>query len=153
VAQDVISTLGSWEGNDVSIDDVEEALSALSRYQQRAAVRSSVLTLICVVPDRSAAKRALDLVAELGVRHPARTVVVVNGDEDPGPPGIDAWAAVRIMKAGGGAGTCCEEIVLRVRGRRATISTQSSGRCRCPTCPSWCGLPSGSPRWETPCSR
>lgn len=129
-----VTTIGSWEGDDVSVSAVEAALSELRRHEQRAAVRTSVLTLVAVVPDDGAASAALDVVYDLGARHPSRTIVLVveadddsdddsggGAGEDGGEPGdrqhsgIDAAASVHVVEHGGRA-VCFEDVVLRVRG-------------------------------------
>ncbi|MFP5317484.1 MAG: glucose-6-phosphate dehydrogenase assembly protein OpcA [Acidimicrobiia bacterium] len=114
-----VTTIGSWEGDDVKIGAVEDALSELRRHEQRAAVRTSVLTLVAVVPDDAGAEAALDVVYDLGARHPSRTIVLVvdeeEQEEDSGGSGIDAAASVHVVDHGGRA-VCFEDVVLRVRG-------------------------------------
>lgn len=111
-----ITTIGSWEGDDVNISAVEDALSELRRHEQRAAVRTSVLTLVAVVPDDAGAEAALDVVYDLGARHPSRTIVLVVDEEDGSDgSGIDAAASVHVVEHGGRP-VCFEDIVLRVRG-------------------------------------
>ncbi|MGH9225827.1 MAG: glucose-6-phosphate dehydrogenase assembly protein OpcA [Acidimicrobiales bacterium] len=111
-----ISTIGSWEGDGVSVHQVEEALSDLRRHEQRAAVRTSVLTLVCVVGDDSAAEAALDVVYDLGARHPSRTIVLVIDDDEEAETSLDAAASVHVVEREGRA-VCFEDVVLRVRGR------------------------------------
>lgn len=123
-----VTTIGSWEADDVSLDQVERALSDLRRHEQRAAVRTSVLTLVAVVDDRQQADAALDVVTDLGSRHPSRTLVLVVGDDgdgqggegdgdgEAGPrSGVDAAASVHVVERQGTA-ICYEDVVLRVRG-------------------------------------
>jgi glucose-6-phosphate dehydrogenase assembly protein OpcA len=113
-----VTTIGSWEADDVTVGQVEAALSDLRRHEQRAAVRTSVLTLVAVVADQAEADNALDVVADLGARHPARTIVLVVGDEeggDQGRSGLDACASVHVVGREGTA-VCYEDVVLRVRG-------------------------------------
>jgi glucose-6-phosphate dehydrogenase assembly protein OpcA len=113
-----ISTIGSWEGDGVTVAQVDAALSDLRLHQQRAAVRTSVLTLVAVVDDDAAATAVLDTVYDLGGRHPSRTIVVVLGPDGDGDGGgaIDARASVNAVEREGRA-VCFEDIVLRVRGR------------------------------------
>jgi glucose-6-phosphate dehydrogenase assembly protein OpcA len=116
---DQIWTIGSWESDDVSVAQVESALSDLRRHEQWAAVRTSVLTLVAVVDDRRSADIALDVVHELGARHPSRTIVLVLDDEEEGSEGrtnLDAAATVHVLERNGTA-VCFEEVILRVRGR------------------------------------
>jgi len=70
-----IRTIGCWEGDDVTVAEVEAALSGLRRHEQRAAVRTSVLTLVAVVEHQAQADAAREVVADLGARHPSRTIV------------------------------------------------------------------------------
>lgn len=111
-------TIGSWEADDVSVGQVEAALSDLRRHEQWAAVRTSVLTLVAVVDDQGAADVALEIVHGMGARHPSRTIVLVL-DADDGSPGhnnLDAAASVHVLERNGTA-VCFEEVVLRVKGR------------------------------------
>ncbi len=109
-----MATIGSWEAENVTVRQVEAALSDLRRHEQRAAVRASVLTLVAVVHSDPEADMVLDVVYELGTRHPSRTIVLVldEGEES----GMDAAASVHVVEREGRA-VCFEEIVLRVRGR------------------------------------
>src|SRR2546421_6925749 len=81
-----VTTIGSWEAENVTVGQVEAALSDLRRHERRAAVRTSVLTLVAVVTDDAAADAALDVVYDLGARHPSRTIVLVLDEDDDGPP-------------------------------------------------------------------
>jgi glucose-6-phosphate dehydrogenase assembly protein OpcA len=111
-------TIGSWEADRVSVAQVEAALSDLRRHEQWAAVRTSVLTLVAVVHDRQSADIAIEVVHELGTRHPSRTIVLVLDpeDSDDGQGNLDAAASVHVLERNGTA-VCFEEVVLRVRGR------------------------------------
>jgi len=114
VANPLITTLGSWAADGVSVGEVERALTDLRRHEQQAAVRTGVLTLGCVVPDQAGADKALETVAELGPRRPARTLIVITDDHE-GAGGIDATASVEVVEIDGRA-VCHELVVLRVRG-------------------------------------
>ena len=113
---DSASTIGSWEAENVTVGQVEAALSDLRRHQVRAAVRTSVLTLVAVVDSQREADAALEVVYDLGARHPSRTVVLVVGDDGDGSEGIDAATSVHTV---GHEGTAMsfEDVVLHVRGR------------------------------------
>jgi glucose-6-phosphate dehydrogenase assembly protein OpcA len=133
-----ITTVGTWESEQVTVGQVEVALSALRRHERRAAVRTSVLTLVAVVDEPGQADAVLAIVSELGARHPSRTVVLVVGDADPPAPGgehagqgesspagqapppqaegMDASASVHVVQRERSA-VCFEDVVLRVRGR------------------------------------
>ncbi|MGH9279597.1 MAG: glucose-6-phosphate dehydrogenase assembly protein OpcA [Acidimicrobiales bacterium] len=110
-----VTTLGSWEADDVTVGQVESALSELRRHEQKAAVRTSVLTLVAIVGDEASGHNALEVVSELGARHPSRTVVLVL-DEHSVENGLDAQASVHVIEREGRA-VCFEELLLRVRGR------------------------------------
>jgi glucose-6-phosphate dehydrogenase assembly protein OpcA len=112
-----VTTIGSWEAENVTVGAVEAALSGLRRHEQRAAVRTSVLTLVTVVDDPEEAEAALGVVADLGARHPSRTIVLVVGEGDDGKrAGLDAATSVHVVERQGTA-ICYENVVLRVRGR------------------------------------
>jgi glucose-6-phosphate dehydrogenase assembly protein OpcA len=115
-----LATIGSWEADSVSVGQVESALSDLRRHERRAAVRTSVLTLVAVVADEAAADAVLDIVYELGGRHPSRTIVLILDDEEEDTverhASFDATATVNAVEREGRT-VCFEDIVLRVRGR------------------------------------
>jgi len=116
VAKPVVSTIGSWESDNVTVGQVEKALTELRRHEQRAAVRTSVLTLVAVVRTDAEADAARQIVADLGVRHPSRSIIIVAVDDEPDAPnGTDAAVWVRAIEREGRA-VCFEEVVLRVRG-------------------------------------
>ena len=112
-----VDTIGSWDADSVTVGQVEQALTDLRRHEQRAAVRASVLTLVAVVGDDAAGQAALDVVYDLGARHPSRTIVLVlePGERD-SDAGLDASASVHVVDRSGRA-VCFEDVVLRVRGR------------------------------------
>jgi glucose-6-phosphate dehydrogenase assembly protein OpcA len=111
-----ITTIGSWDADGVTVAEVERALTDLRSHEQRAAVRTSVLTLVTVVHDQVAAENALDIVYELGPRHPSRTIVLVVDESGAGSgSGLDAAASVHVVEVEGRA-VCFEDVVLRVRG-------------------------------------
>src|SRR5205085_853152 len=116
VAESVgFTTLGTWQSDGVTVGQVESALSDLRRHEERAAVRTSVLTLVVVAKDAEEADQTLDVVRHLGARHPSRTLVLVpedDGDESR----LDANAAVRLLERDGRT-VCVEEVILEVRGR------------------------------------
>jgi glucose-6-phosphate dehydrogenase assembly protein OpcA len=79
-------------------------------------VRASVLTLVAVVGDDAAAEAALEVVYDLGARHPSRTIVLVVNDHEVADAGMDAAASVHVVEQEGRA-VGFEDLVLRVRGR------------------------------------
>lgn len=114
------TTIGSWEAENVTVGAVEAALSDLRRHEQRAAVRTSVLTLVAVVDDDEEAETVLATMSDLGARHPSRTIVLVVGDEEGvgagERTGLDAAASVHVVERQGTA-ISFEVVVLHVRGR------------------------------------
>ncbi len=111
-----ITTIGSWESDNVTVAQVEKELSNLRRHEQRAAVRTSVLTLVAVVSSEAEAAGARQIISELGARHPSRTLIIVALDDEPDVPNsTDAAVWVRALERDGRA-VCFEEVVLRVRG-------------------------------------
>ena len=115
-----IQTIGSWEAEGVTVGQIEGALSELRRHEERAAVRTSVLTLVVVVHDPEAAATALDVVRQLGARHPARTLVLrlddAGAEQAGAGRGFDASVGVHVIDHDGRA-VCFEDVTLAVRGR------------------------------------
>lgn len=112
-----ITTIGSWEADGVSVGRVEEAVLDLRRNERRAAVRTSVLTLVAVVGGRDEADIALSTIHDLGARHPSRSLVIIlAGGESTDDSTVDASASVHVIEKEGRA-VCFEEVVLTVRGR------------------------------------
>jgi glucose-6-phosphate dehydrogenase assembly protein OpcA len=77
-----MTVLGEWQGEQVGVGDVLEALEGLRRGEARTATRTSVLTLIVVAADADDAARAGATVAALGARHPARTLLLFPAPAD-----------------------------------------------------------------------
>ena len=116
MAEPAVSTIGSWESDNVTVGQVEKALTELRRHEQRAAVRTSVLTLVAVVRTDAEADGARQIIGELGARHPSRSLIIVALDDEPdGPNSTDAAVWVHAIEREGRA-VCFEEVVLRVRG-------------------------------------
>ena len=116
MAQPAITTIGSWESDNITVGQVEKALTDLRRHEQRAAVRTSVLTLVAVVNSDAEADGARSIIADLGARHPSRTLIIVALDSEPDAPNsTDAAVWVHAIEREGRA-VCFEEVVLRVRG-------------------------------------
>jgi len=116
VTRPSLSTLGSWESENVTLGQVETELSNLRRHEERAAVRTSVLTLVAVVRSEAEADVARTIIHDLGVRHPSRTLVLVADDEPGLDNAIDAAVWVYALERDGRA-VCFEEVVLKVRGK------------------------------------
>jgi glucose-6-phosphate dehydrogenase assembly protein OpcA len=117
MANPAITTIGSWEADDVTVAQVEAALIDLRRHEQRAAVRTSVLTLVAVVHSEAEADGARRIISDLGARHPSRSLVIIAVNEEPDAPNnTDAAVWVHAIEREGRA-VCFEEVVLRVRGK------------------------------------
>jgi glucose-6-phosphate dehydrogenase assembly protein OpcA len=110
------TTLATWDAEDATVTQVVGAMDDLRRREERAAVRTSVLTLVVFIDDASQSAGVLDVVHELGARHPSRTIVVINAGEGEGDDGIDASAALNAVDRDGRT-VCFDEVVLTVRGR------------------------------------
>lgn len=104
-----------WQSDNVTAAEVERALSDMRRNEERAATRTSVLTLVIVVASTDEAREQLDVVRHLGARHPSRTLVLVLDDEDEGESRLGAHLTVCGVDRGGRQ-VAVEEMVLHVRG-------------------------------------
>ncbi len=112
-----LSTIGSWQAEGVRADQVVSALSELRRHEERAATRTSVMTLVIVVRTPEEAQSHLDVVRHLGARHPSRTLVLVFCDDDGDDESrMDADVSVSAIERGGRQ-VAVEEVVLEVRGQ------------------------------------
>jgi len=111
-------TIGSWQSDNVTATEVERALSELRRNEERAATRTSVLTLVIVVGTTDEAAEHMDVVRHLGARHPSRTLVLVlngEGDEDQSESRLDAHVTVCGVDRGGRQ-VAVEEVVIECHG-------------------------------------
>ncbi|MHB8670605.1 MAG: glucose-6-phosphate dehydrogenase assembly protein OpcA [Acidimicrobiales bacterium] len=109
--------IASWKSENVRLGEVESSLSRLRRHEQRAAVRTSVLTLVVIVDDQDTAEDVLGVVRGMGGRHPSRTLVLVSPDEGGIGSRIDASATVETVGASSdGPAVCFESLVLTVFG-------------------------------------
>ena len=114
-----VTTIGSWEAENVTLGQVEAELTNIRRHEQRAAVRTSVLTLVAVVDSPTEAALVWGIVHDLGVRHPSRTLVLDVGDragEGDEGIGIDASVWVQAVEKDGRT-VCFEDVLLTVRGK------------------------------------
>lgn len=107
------TTLASWHADSTSIPEIEDALAGVRRAEMRAAVRTSVLTLV-VLTDEEDCTEILETVREMAFRHPSHAMVLVIGPET-GESGCDADVEVHAIERDG-ASVCVEDIVLRLRG-------------------------------------
>ncbi len=86
-----LTTLSLWSEESAKVGDVLTALGDLRRPEPMPATRTSVLTLVIITSNRSAAVRAQEAVHELGGRHPARVLsLVLDRDGAGAAPGVDA---------------------------------------------------------------
>lgn len=108
-------TINSWEADNVTASQVERALSELRRHEERAALRTSVLTLVIVVGSAEEAQQHLDVVRHLGARHPSRTLVLVLSDDEDTDSRLDASVAVCVVDRGGRQ-VAVEEMVIECHG-------------------------------------
>ena len=110
-----MNTIGTWQADSVSAGQVEAALSDLRRHEERAAVRTSVLTLVIVVSSLDEAQEHLDVVRHLGARHPSRTLVLVLDETEDADSRLDASVTVCVVDRGGRQ-IAVEEVVIECRG-------------------------------------
>ena len=110
-----MNTIGTWQADSVSAGQVEAALSDLRRHEERAAVRTSVLTRVIVVSSVDEAQEHLDVVRHLGARHPSRTLVLVLDDTEDEDSRLDASVTVCVIDRGGRQ-VAVEEVVIECRG-------------------------------------
>src|SRR4051812_24833995 len=73
---DFLVPIGQWKEDDATVGQLLSALNEM-RAHARAATRVSVVNLVVVVADDDAAQHALAVLAELGARQPARTIVFI----------------------------------------------------------------------------
>jgi hypothetical protein len=111
-----------WDGEGVSLDEVNEALARLRAETEREgrppSLRTSVMTHIAWVPSpwEEKARAALSGMAE---RHPSRTIVLYP-DPDSGLDRIDAAVSLECYAVPDVERTVCSEVVeLRLHGKRA----------------------------------
>jgi glucose-6-phosphate dehydrogenase assembly protein OpcA len=106
--------LDTWAASDVRLSDVLNAMVDLRQSSAREATSTSVMTLVIVAQSDDEEYRSTQAMHALGVRHPAR-VLVVRPQEDRKSPGVDA----RLTLYGADSGShpvSFGEITLTVRG-------------------------------------
>ncbi len=113
----------TWSGQGVDLARIEAELLRLRQEAavgaQPFAVRASVLNLVVYAASEGAARRAAQVVAGLAGQHPSRTLIAVARPSE-AEPRIDAELAAHCHPAAGlEQQACCEEVVLKVRGRAA----------------------------------
>ena len=94
--------LGSWADTGVGVNDILENLERLRQHDARAATRTSVVTLVVTASSRDEANRALEIVDQMGARHPARTLGLgVEPGAEEGHSRLDAEIRLQGSLAGG----------------------------------------------------
>lgn len=118
MAQPVAHTeIATWQGEDVRLGRVVEALADLRRRGLRTATRASVTNLVLIARDDDDAEAGCDAVHRLGRRHPGRNIVLLPRPDER-PAGIDA----RVLLHGSvveGHAVWSEDVHLVVRGGAA----------------------------------
>jgi Glucose-6-phosphate dehydrogenase subunit len=111
-----------WNGEDVSLDEVEAALSTLRATSAPEggppSLRTSVMTHLAWVPDEwlEQARAALAGMAE---RHPSRAILLLP-DPDSGADRIDAAVSLETYALRGVDRDVCSDVIeLHLRGKRA----------------------------------
>jgi len=113
---------GTWEGEGVTLGDVNAALARLraetSAEGRPPALRTSVMTHLAWVPEEWLA-RARGALAGMAERHPSRAIVLVP-EPDSGLDRIDALVSLGCYAVPGVEREVCSEVVeLRLHGTRA----------------------------------
>lgn len=108
-----LTTLASWHADSTTIPEVQDALADVRRAEIRAAVRTSVLTLV-VLADEDDCTMYLDTIREMAEVHPAHALVLVVGPAD-APTRCAADVEVHALEREG-ASVCVEDVVLRLAG-------------------------------------
>lgn len=139
------SELAGWQGEDVSVSEVERHLAALradSAADGPGRLRTSVMTHLAWVPPEWA-QAATDTLAGLHERHPSRTILLLP-EPDEGD-GLDAEIALRCFSPTGLERTICSEVIsLRLRGNRTRAPASIVTPLLLPDLPvfmRWRGLP------------
>jgi len=112
--------VGDWAGEDVSVAEIERALSAAREAAAADGpdLRTSVMTHLAWVPEEwlGAARATL---AGLAERHPSRTILLTPDPE--AADGLDAAVSLRSFAVEGVPRMVCSEVVeLRLRGGHAS---------------------------------
>jgi hypothetical protein len=114
--------LGRWNGEDVSVAQIERALADLRADVEGDGVpfmRTSVLTHLAWIPPEWE-QQALDTLSGLAERHPSRTILLLPQQDD--EDGIDAGLSLRCFRLPGEDRLVCTEVIeLRLRGRRRLV--------------------------------
>jgi len=116
----------TWSGRAVDTGRIESELLRL-RYEaaggtrggETFAIRTSLLNLVVHAADEKAARRASQVIAGMPSHHPSRSIIVVT-KPSAAQSRIDAELSAHChVSPGLEQQVCCEEVVLRVRGRAA----------------------------------
>lgn len=115
MADDFLVPIGHWQDENATMSQLLSALNEM-RAHARAATRISVVNLVVVVADDDAAQRALNVLAELGARHPARTVVFVVEPEAADQPQCLSARATLYGSYISGHPVCSDVVQLKAHG-------------------------------------
>jgi glucose-6-phosphate dehydrogenase assembly protein OpcA len=121
-------------GGRMSVGEIERELGKLRANDDGTlALRSSVLNLIVVTDEESAAE-ITDSVSRLAGRHPARAVVCISDPEGEGnvDVGLSAYCHAR---GGGGAQVCAEQVTIHAEGPPARHLESLAGPLLMPDLP------------------
>lgn len=118
MAATTAAEIGSWEGLDVRVGEIEKRLGGMrAAAEEGGMIRTSVATHLAWVPPEWE-QQALDTLAGLAERHPSRTIVLIP-QPDAEADGIDAALSLRAFTLPESTRRVCTEVIeLRLRGRR-----------------------------------
>src|SRR5918996_2270331 len=120
-------------GTSMSVGQIEHELGKLRTNDDGTlALRSSVLNLIVVTDEESAAE-ITNSVSKLAGRHPARAVVFIADPE--GESNVDVGLSAFCNVRGGGAQVCAEQVTIHVEGPPATHLESLAGPLLVPDLP------------------
>ena len=118
------ATAYAWAGQAVETSRIEDALrqawrEEAARAAGTLAARSNVLNLIIHTPSEAEGAQVAAAVAQLGIRHPSRTIIVV-AEPDAGEPSIKAWVGTHVRSLPGtDRRLFFEQVTLAVTGEAA----------------------------------
>ncbi|HET7420095.1 MAG TPA: glucose-6-phosphate dehydrogenase assembly protein OpcA [Candidatus Dormibacteraeota bacterium] len=118
--------LTAWQGEDVTVGDVLDALHGIRAKFARTDVgddehghpRNCVMTLIGIAPTESDERVARHTTQLISSEHPAQAIVIREEAPLRGHH-LDAWITTEAQQPGAGCPTECEIITLHVRGAAA----------------------------------
>ena len=114
MAQPVVSTLASWQAERRRSTTSGTRCRCCAASSRRRPSARACLTLVAVVHDPELAASTLEVVRELGGRHPSRLLVIVI-DDNHDVPRLDARVSVDAIEHAGRV-VCFEDLLLTVAG-------------------------------------